>query len=77
VAKTNKKYHMNRTAFLLASAIAVISSCNEADTSKTPEATDSSQVKTGTENNKYLSQPLPVATPGIEYLYGRSVSTCF
>jgi GH43 family beta-xylosidase len=48
---------MKSKILLLASAIAVIASCNEADPNKTP-ATDSTAVKTGTEDNKYLSQPL-------------------
>ncbi|HEX6431949.1 MAG TPA: glycoside hydrolase family 43 protein [Niastella sp.] len=48
---------MKSKILLLASAIAAIASCNEADTNKTA-TTDSTAVKTGTENNKYLSQPL-------------------
>jgi hypothetical protein len=49
---------MKKNILLLASAIAVICSCNEADNSKTAETTDSTQVKTGAVDNQYLSQPL-------------------
>jgi hypothetical protein len=50
---------MKRNVLLLASAIAAITSCNDATSDKATPETDSSEVKsTGTENNKYLSQPL-------------------
>jgi hypothetical protein len=49
--------YMKSKSIVLASAIVAICSCNEADTSKTT-TTDSAEVKTGTENTKYLSQPL-------------------
>ncbi|AEV99161.1 alpha-N-arabinofuranosidase [Niastella koreensis] len=49
---------MKRNSFILASAIAVICSCNDAASDKAAPASDSSTVKTTTENNKYLSQPL-------------------
>src|SRR5512147_381689 len=48
---------MKRTIFLLASAIAAISSCNEAGNSKTP-ATDTAQTNTAAKDDKYLQQPL-------------------
>jgi hypothetical protein len=48
---------MKRNSFLLASALAVICSCNDAASDKAPVA-DSTAMKTTTENNKYLSQPL-------------------
>ena len=48
---------MKRTHFLLATAVIIICSCNDAASDKAP-ATDSTEVKTAPENNKYLSQPL-------------------
>ena len=48
---------MKGKIFLLSTAIAAVCSCNEADPNKTA-TTDSTGVKTGTETNKYLSQPL-------------------
>ncbi|OQP44518.1 alpha-N-arabinofuranosidase [Niastella yeongjuensis] len=48
---------MKRNSFLLASAIAVVCSCNDAASDKTP-VPDSTGVKTTTANDKYLSQPL-------------------
>jgi hypothetical protein len=48
---------MKENLFLLAAAITAIGSCNDAGSAKA-SAADSSQVKTGIDNNKYLSQPL-------------------
>jgi GH43 family beta-xylosidase len=48
---------MKSKIFLMASAIAAITSCNEADNGKAP-ASDSSEVKTSAANEKYLQQPL-------------------
>jgi hypothetical protein len=49
---------MKRNVLLLASAIAAITSCNDTASDKAaPETTDTSQVKTNTDN-KYLQQPL-------------------
>lgn len=48
---------MKGNIFILAAAMAAICSCNDAGSAKAPAA-DSSQVKTSTENNQYLNQPL-------------------
>jgi hypothetical protein len=48
---------MKRNSLILATAITVICSCNDAASEKAP-ASDSSTLQTTTENNKYLSQPL-------------------
>jgi hypothetical protein len=47
---------MKRNPFLLA-AVTIVCSCNDAASDKAP-ATDSTEVKTTSENSKYLSQPL-------------------
>src|ERR1044072_5467137 len=48
---------MKSKIILMASAIAVLSSCNEAENSKTP-TTDTTQTNTAATADKYLQQPL-------------------
>ncbi len=48
---------MKSKIFLMASAIAVITACNEAEGDKTP-ASDTTQANTSAANDKYLQQPL-------------------